>query len=71
MTDALDEDSRYIEDFAEISKIPVETMRRIMTATYDELAAWQQTLDSEHPDDQRIFLAIMFGRAWRDFFSSR
>jgi hypothetical protein len=68
---SLDEDSRYIEDFAEISKIPVETMRRIMTATYDELAAWQQTLDSEHPDDQRIFLAIMFGRAWRDFFSSR
>jgi hypothetical protein len=68
---SLDEDERYIEDYAEISKLPVSTMRRIMTATYDELATWQQTLDPNHPDDQQIFLAIMFGRMWRDFFSSR
>jgi len=68
---SLDEDERYIEDYAEISKLPVSAMRRIMTATYDELAAWTQTLDPKHPDDQRIFLVIMFGRAWRDYFSSR
>jgi hypothetical protein len=68
---SLDEDERYIEDYAEISKLPVSTMRLIMTGTYDELAAWIQTLDPKHPDDQRIFLAIMFGRMWRDYFSSR
>jgi hypothetical protein len=66
-----DEVEHYTEDFAEAARIPVETMRRIMTATRDDLSAWLQTLDPEHPDDRRIFLAIMFGRAWYDFFESR
>jgi hypothetical protein len=68
---SLGEDERYTEDFAEVVKIPVETMRRLMTATWDDLNTWMRTLDPEHPDDQRIFLAMMFGRAWREFFSSR
>jgi hypothetical protein len=68
---SLDEDERYIEDFAETAEIPIEKMRRIMTAPWDDLTAWMQTLDPERPDDQRIFLAMVFGRAWRDFFDSR
>jgi hypothetical protein len=68
---SLDEVGRYTEDFAEATKIPVETMQRIMTATRDDLAAWMQTLDRENPDDRQVFLAIMFGRAWYEFFNSR
>jgi hypothetical protein len=68
---SLDEDERYIEDFAEMIRIPIEKMRRIMTVPWGDLAAWMQALDSERPDDQRIFLAIIFGRAWRDVFDSR
>jgi hypothetical protein len=68
---SLNENERYIEDFAEVTKIPFETMQRIMTATWDDLAAWMHTFDPEHSDDQRIFLAIMLGRGWREFLSSR
>jgi hypothetical protein len=68
---SLEEDSRAIEDNAEILKLPIERMRHIMTCTWEELNKEIQALDHKHPDDQRIFLAIVFGRAWREFFGSR
>jgi hypothetical protein len=68
MTNALDEDSRSIEDYAEILKIPAERMRHIMTCTLEELDKEVQALDPNSPDDQRFFLAIM-ARGMRDVWS--
>jgi len=67
---SVDEDSRAIEDYAEILRVPADRMRHIMTCSLEELDKEAQALDPNRPDDQRIYLAIM-ARGMRETRSRR
>jgi hypothetical protein len=56
---SLDKESRYIERYAELLKVPAESMRRIMTGTDEDWAEEAQALD-----EVRSFLAAMARVGW-------
>jgi hypothetical protein len=59
---SLDNESRYIERFAELLKVPAESMRRIMTGTDEDWAEEAQALDEE-----QAILAMTARAGWETF----